>query len=120
MEDLVRTGTEWAAIFVEGAAVLVVVLAAVESVWRSLVIFVGRPAAEDAAKGALRLHLARWLAIALELALAADILRTAVAPSWEDIGKLAAIAVLRTLLNFFLQREIEIAARQEARDAPAR
>ena len=42
-----------------------------------------------------------------------NILRTAIAPSWEDIGKLAAIATLRTLLNFFLQREIETAARHE-------
>jgi uncharacterized membrane protein len=65
----------------------------------------------------LRLRLARWLAVALEFTLAADILRTAVAPSWDDIGKLAAIAALRTLLNFFLQREIEGAARAEARSS---
>ena len=51
--------------------------------------------------------------MALEFTLAADILRTAIAPSWEDIGKLAAIAMLRTLLNHFLQREIETAARHE-------
>ncbi len=61
----------------------------------------------------MRLRLPRWLAVALEFALAADILRTAIAPSWEDIGKLAAIAALRTLLNYFLQREIETAAWHE-------
>lgn len=60
------------------------------------------------------LRLARWLAVALEFALAADILRTAVAPSWDEIGKPAAIATLRTLLNFFLQREIEGEARARA------
>ena len=43
----------------------------------------------------------------MEFALAADILRTAVAPSWQDIGQLGAIAVLRTALNFTLEREIE-------------
>ncbi|WP_293759869.1 DUF1622 domain-containing protein [uncultured Aquitalea sp.] len=55
---------------------------------------------------AVRLRFARFLALALELQLAADILSTAVAPSWDQIGKLAAIAVLRTALNFFLGREI--------------
>ena len=41
----------------------------------------------------------------------ADILRTAIAPDWDEIGKLAAIATLRTVLNFFLQREMEHAQR---------
>lgn len=54
-----------------------------------------------------RLRLGRWLSLALEFQLAADILKTAVAPTWDEIGQLAAIAVLRTALNFFLQREVE-------------
>ena len=55
---------------------------------------------------AIRLTLARYLALALEFQLAADILATAVAPSWEQIGKLGAIAVIRTGLNFFLAMEM--------------
>jgi uncharacterized membrane protein len=55
----------------------------------------------------VRLALARFLAIAVEFQLGADILSTAVAPSWDAIGKLAAIAVIRTGLNFFLNREME-------------
>jgi uncharacterized membrane protein len=54
-----------------------------------------------------RLMLARFLAIALEFQLGADILSTAVAPSWDAIGKLAAIAVIRTALNYFLSREMQ-------------
>jgi uncharacterized membrane protein len=54
-----------------------------------------------------RLTLARFLALALEFQLAADILVTAVAPSWAQIGKLGAIAVIRTALNYFLAREIK-------------
>lgn len=54
----------------------------------------------------VRLELARYLALALEFQLAADILSTAVAPSWQQIGQLGAIAVIRTGLNFFLQREM--------------
>ena len=98
---------------VEAAAVLVIALASAEAAVRAVVVFVARPPMPDTAKEGVRLRLARWLTVALEFALAADILRTATAPSWEDIGKLAAIAVLRTLLNYFLQREIETAARHE-------
>ena len=54
----------------------------------------------------VRLTLARFLALALEFQLGADILSTAVAPSWDAIGKLGAIAVIRTALNYFLSREI--------------
>ena len=61
----------------------------------------------------IRLTLARFLALALEFQLAADILSTAVAPSWEQIGKLGAIAVLRTALNYFLTREM-----REQRERP--
>ena len=54
-----------------------------------------------------RLTLARYLALALEFQLGADILSTAIAPSWDQIGKLAAIAVIRTGLNFFLSMEMQ-------------
>jgi len=54
----------------------------------------------------IRLTLARFLALALEFQLGADILSTAIAPSWEQIGKLGAIAVIRTALNYFLTREM--------------
>ena len=65
----------------------------------------------------IRLKLGRWLALALEFQLAADILKTAVAPTWDDIGKVAAIIALRTLLNFFLEREIGNAERQRTAGA---
>ena len=55
----------------------------------------------------IRIHFGSSLTIALELLLAADILATAIAPTWDDIGKLAAIAVLRTALNYFLERELK-------------
>ena len=63
------------------------------------------PIAEDFTE--VRLTLARFLAIALEFELGADILSTAVAPSWDAIGKLAAIAVIRTALNYFLGRDMQ-------------
>lgn len=54
----------------------------------------------------LRVKFGSSLTLALELLLAADILITAIAPSWEDIGKLASIAAIRTALNYFLEKEL--------------
>ena len=119
VEELFKEWTQWVAIAVEAAAVLVIALAAIEAVWRIVSVTATHPPMPDAVKEGVRLRFARWLAVALEFTLAADILRTAIAPSWEDIGKLAAIAALRTLLNFFLQREIETASRhgEQAKEA---
>lgn len=50
---------------------------------------------------------AGWLLIALEFALASDLVGTAISPTWDDIGQLAVIAVIRTFLGFFLERDIE-------------
>ncbi|MCX5613387.1 DUF1622 domain-containing protein [Streptomyces sp. NBC_00047] len=54
----------------------------------------------------IRLSLGRFLVLGLEFQLAGDVLRMAVAPSFTEIGQLAAIAAIRTILNFFLTREI--------------
>jgi len=60
---------------------------------------------------AIRLLLGRFLALGLEFQLASDILGTAVSPTFEEIGKLGAIAAIRTVLNYFLAQEIERAQR---------
>ncbi len=55
----------------------------------------------------VRLRLGRYLTLGLEFQLASDVLSTAIAPTFAEIGKLAAIAAIRTLLNYFLAKEIE-------------
>lgn len=113
MEELFKTVTMHMANVVELLAAIVIVLAVVQAGFEALATYfrlpMGRPKEE------IRLHLGRWLALALEFTLAADILETAVAPSWDAIGRLAAIVVLRTFLNYFLQRDVEHA---EARGTP--
>ncbi len=65
----------------------------------------------------IRLHLGRFLALGLEFQLAADILATAVAPTFYQVQLLAAIAVIRTVLNYFLQKELE---REQSSPGPGR
>jgi uncharacterized membrane protein len=98
---------------IEMAAAIMVGMGSLEAAFRAVTLFVRRQTAHDA-KENIRLEFGKWLALALEFTLAADILRTAIAPGWEEIGQLAAIVILRTVLNYFLQREIEQAEARRA------
>lgn len=62
---------------------------------------------KNISKDKIRVQFGSSVAVALELMLGADVLATAVAPSWNDIGQLAAIAVIRTALNYFLGKELK-------------
>ena len=64
----------------------------------------------------VRLTLGRFLALGLEFQLASDVLRTAVAPSFRELGQLAAVAAIRTALNYFLSKEIAEERRQVAEE----
>ena len=112
LEQFVSPGAQTVARLAELSAVLIIAAAVLEGLWRSVRIFARRDHAPDEVKESLRLQLGRWLAISLEFLLAADILLTAIAPTWDDIGKLGAIAFIRTALNYFLQKEIEAYERQ--------
>ena len=113
-EPLFKELTFYLAYAIEGAAALIIAAAATIAAARSVLILIRRsrrtsasPRSNGTDQEKVRLELGRWLALALEFELAADILRTAVAPTWNEIGQLAAIVVLRTALNFFLRMEIE-------------
>lgn len=66
----------------------------------------------------MRLTLARFLALALEFQLGADFLPAAVAARWDAIGKLGAIAVIRTTVNYLLSREMQERTGSSALKAP--
>ena len=61
----------------------------------------------------------KWLLLGLQFALAADIVRSAISPEWEQIGHLAAIAVIRTFLSYFLERDLMEQRREEVEGAAA-
>ena len=119
--EYLKAATLILAACIEGSGAIVIGLAAIEAFLRALLLFVPtrHVDGEPDAKEVVRLRLGRWLAVALELELGADILRTAVAPTWNEIGQLAAIVVLRTALNFFLQKEIDKAAERRPPAADA-
>lgn len=111
--DLFKQWTSYLAAGVEASAAFLIGFAAIEATVGWINILLHRGMAPEAPEN-VRLRLGRWLALALEFETAADILRTAIAPSWNDILQLAAIITLRTALNYFLQREIDKAAERRS------
>jgi uncharacterized membrane protein len=103
---LIKDITGYIARFVEMLAMLIVVYSSVQTTF-SYFKNVLSPQTGIVPKVEIRLALGRSLAVSLELLLGADILKTAVAPTWNEIGQLAAIAALRTALNYFLERELK-------------
>lgn len=111
MEELIKSATLLLARWIEAGAALVIALASLRALGRFFIAIV-TDRSLMVPKEEIRLSLGRSLALALELELGADILKTAVAPTWNDIGLLAAIAVLRTALNYFLERELRNAEKR--------
>jgi uncharacterized membrane protein len=109
-ESAVIKAVLWLKLGVEAVGAAIIVLGILTAGWLLVKALARRQTADFTA---IRLALARYLALALEFQLGADILSTAIAPSWEQIGKLGAIAVIRTALNYFLSREMR-EERQEA------
>lgn len=115
--------TEATILLIDFMALLIVIYATLEAFWGA-----GRAALVHRKPYYHQIwqRYARWLVAALTFQLAADIIESALTPSWEDIGRLAAIAVIRTFLNYFLGRDLaeeaaetEKKAEQDSLDAEA-
>lgn len=115
LEHAVKLITILLARLVEMFAGIIIGVASLKAIWKYFRGFLAGENANPAPE--VRIGLGRALALALELELGADILGTAVAPTWNDIGQLAAIAVLRTALNYFLEREMHSEAAHHAAHA---
>ena len=113
MEHLLEVTANHVALAVETVAVVLVAFGAAQALVAILMGFV---------RGARGIHWARriwgtfgsWLLGGLQFALAADIVRSTISPTWEQIGELAAIAAIRTFVSYFLERDLMEVRRLEA------
>ena len=116
-EDAVRDAVGILVPVVESCGAAIIAAGALWTFVRML--YVAVHTRQTAAFVPLRLSLGRYLTLGLEFQLAGDVLRTAIAPSFREIGQLAAIAAIRTALNYFLSRELAEERRQVAGQDPA-
>ena len=101
-EGLLQEFAIFLKVFLEGIAILTVAIAPILTLRK--IFYLWRR--DRVLQETIRLELGAVLALALEFLLAADIVGTAISPSWDAVAKLAAITGIRTFLNFFLQREV--------------
>ena len=104
MEEIVKNISGVIATCSEFAAVVAIVIGATQAIVSAFTTLI-RSRALVAPLAVFR-GFAGWLVLALEFLLAADILRTAISPTWNDIGQLAAIAAIRTFLNYSLSHDL--------------
>ena len=103
-------------LLVEGAAVITVAYGSLDAFIRLLGVAFTPRAAHGARKAIWRGY-GMWLLLGLEFELAADIITSVITPSWQEIGELGAIAVIRTFLNYFLEKDLEAGEAEEKRAA---
>jgi uncharacterized membrane protein len=105
MEELFKELAGHIALGIEAVAVIVIAVGSIEAVINGLRIVATRARAAEMRE--MWMRYARWLVAGLTFQLAGDIVHTAVAPTWDEIGRLGAIAVIRTFLAYFLDRDME-------------
>ena len=110
--------TEYAVVFIDAIALVVVVIGSAEAFVIGMRLMFGRPGGHE--RRDVWLRFARWLVAALTFQLAADIIETSITQDWTSIGRIAAVAAIRTFLNYFLERDLDkTRAEQRPVEAPS-
>jgi uncharacterized membrane protein len=106
VEEIFKMIAGWIALGLEGGAVLMIGYGGLEAIYGAIrAIATGRN--KRGQRKDVWLRFGVWLLLGLEFELGADIVSTTVAPNWTDIGQLAVIGLIRTFLNYFLERDLQ-------------
>jgi uncharacterized membrane protein len=117
MEELFIQAARILGLLIEAAAVLVVGYGAAEAFLKLLKV-VASPGTSHGERKEIWRRFGVWLLLGLEFELAADIIGSVFSPTWQEVGKLGAIAVIRTFLNYFLEKDLEEAEASGEEPAP--
>ena len=115
MEEWLHLVTKDIVVIIDAMALIIVAIGSAEAFFTGLRAAFPAPAHRRFRE--ILVRYGRWLVAGLTFQLAADIVETSIAPSWQEVGQLGAIAVIRTFLNFFLERdltELELGARSRS------
>jgi len=114
MEEIFKAYASYIALGLEIVAAILIAIGGIEAIYGLFVPRKVDPRKPLASKKEVWVRLGVWLLLGLEFELGADIIRSAISPTWQDLGQLGAIAVIRTFLNYFLEKDIEKYAEEPA------
>ncbi|MGH6950237.1 MAG: DUF1622 domain-containing protein [Vitreimonas sp.] len=109
--------TEYLVLFIDAIALFIVIIAVVEAAIGAVRLMLSR--GDPHLRRDIWLRFARWLVAALTFQLAADIIETSITDDWMSLGRIAVVALIRTVLNYFLERDLK-ETREEQRASEER
>jgi uncharacterized membrane protein len=112
MEEWLHLVTKDIAVIIDAMALIIIAIGTAEAFFTGL--WAAFPAPAHRRFREILVRYGRWLVAGLTFQLAADIIETSIAPTWQDVGQLGAIAVIRTFLNYFLGRDLAELSDREA------
>jgi uncharacterized membrane protein len=115
MKELLRLASESAIVLIDAMALVIVVYGAIEAFANGVKAVFGQARIDD--KRAMWLRFMRWLVLALSFQLAADIIETSISTTTESLVRIGVIAVIRTFLNYFLERDVGEVMQRQSEDA---
>lgn len=114
MRDWMLLITEQAVLWIDAVALVVILGGTIQAVIGLVKILVTPAGVHE--RRDVWLTYARWLIAGLTFQLAADIIETSITTDWEAIARVAAIAVIRTFLNYFLEKDFnELSAKEKGK-----
>jgi len=111
IEGALLAAAEGASRAIGGVAIVVVAWGSIEAAVGCIALVARRQTGHGARKVVWR-RFGVWLLLGLEFELAADNIETVISPEWIDIAQLGAIAVIRTFLNYFLEKDLDASVRE--------
>jgi uncharacterized membrane protein len=104
MKEWLTFVTEYAILVIDALALVIIVVGTIEAFIGSLRMTLSSRSGREQRDAWLRY--ARWLVAGLTFQLAADIIETSITANWDAVGRIAAVAVIRTFLDYFLERDM--------------
>lgn len=106
MEESIKSAAYFVALIAEAVAIAIIFL----GILKSVVYYLKSPLPlkfDPKTFMNMRMQLGGTLSLSLEYLIGADILKTAISPTWNEVGLLGAIVLIRTVLNYFLMQEMK-------------
>jgi len=111
MKEWLILATENTVVLIDALALVIIVVGTIEAFIGGVRAMFASPTGHE--RRDIWLRFARWLIAGLTFQLAADVIETSITTSWQAVLRLGAIALIRTFLNYFLERDLsEVRARQ--------
>ena len=111
MKEWLILATENTVVLIDALALVIIVVGTIEAFIGGVRAMFASPTGHE--RRDIWLRFARWLIAGLTFQLAADVIETSITTNWQAVLRLGAIALIRTFLNYFLERDLsEVRARQ--------